>query len=79
MKFKFCENFGYHHCLEAQKQDTLSAGTIVPVYFTHVICSDGENQIRAIVSNNIFGDSGKVVIKAGTPVTFNMNIRPAGS
>ncbi len=65
--------FGTSRYLSAQKTDILNAGTIVPVQFTHTVCSDGNDQIRAFVTRDIKGDSGRIVIKAGESV--NMTIK----
>ncbi|MBS3915814.1 MAG: hypothetical protein KG003_15065 [Bacteroidetes bacterium] len=65
--------------LSAQKEDFLTAGTLVPIIFTHTVCSDGNDQIRAFIGRDIKGDSNRTVIKAGESVNITINKKPAGA
>jgi hypothetical protein len=71
--------FGSLMPISAQKTDILTAGTIVPIIFTHTVCSDGNDQIRAFVGRDIIGDSGRIVIKGGETVNITINKEPAGA
>jgi len=63
--------------LSSQSKDNLPAGTVIPIYFTHYVCSDGNNQIRAYVSKDIYGDSGKIVVRGGESVAIEINKKKA--
>jgi hypothetical protein len=59
--------------LNAQvKEDNLRSGQIVPIHFTRTVCSSGNDIVRAFVSRDVYGDSGKIVIRGGEPVIINM-------
>lgn len=64
--------------LRAQdKIDILPSGTLVPISFTHIVCSNSNHQITAYVARDIFGDSGKVVIRGGESVKINIERQKA--
>lgn len=60
-----------------KKIDILPSGTVIPITFTHHVCSNGNDQVRAFVSKDIYGDSGKIVIRGGESVAINMQKRRA--
>jgi hypothetical protein len=64
--------------LRAQdKIDVLPSGTLVPISFTHIVCSNSNHQITAYVARDIYGDSGKVVIRGGEAVKINIERQKA--
>lgn len=62
--------------LNAQS-DLLLAGTYVPISFTHIVCSHNNHQIKAYVSSDVYGDSGKLVIRGGQDVKIKIERKKA--
>lgn len=57
--------------------DVLLSGTYVPISFTHTVCSNSNHQITAYVSRDIYGDSGKLVIRGGETVKIKIERQKA--
>lgn len=62
-----------------QRHDILAAGTVIPISFTHRICSNWNDQVRAYVAKDIYGDSGRLVIRGGETVAISIKKKKARS
>lgn len=66
--------------LNAQtKTDILPSGVVIPITFTHRICSNWNDAVRAYVAKDIYGDSGRLVIRGGETVAITIKKRKARS
>ena len=66
-------------CTYAQNSIKIPVGKNIPVTLTSEIYSNSRatQQVSAIVSNDIKADDGTVVIRRGTPVNINAEIKKA--